>query len=144
MIFGESASLSWKSTDVLRASLSSTKVVLPGCDMSPDTPGGAIIVNETGCMGSLFVGAEMVLPGTMTGAAAYTCCRLLAAAMSAVGLERPTESWAWTEFFLAIMAAVFNCCRRRLSPFLPATKALIRSHIHQSCLCFYKYQPGTL
>ena len=80
-----------------------------------------MIVNETGCMGSLLVGVARVLPGTMTGAAAYTCCRLLAA-MSAVGVARPTESWAWTEVFFAIMAAPFICWRRRLSPFLPATK----------------------
>ena len=86
-----------------------------------------MIVNETGCMGSLLVGVAMVLPGTMTGAAAYTCCRL-EAAMSAVGLARPTESWAWTEFFFAIMAAApFNCWRRRLSPFLPATRSSYKS-----------------
>lgn len=138
-MFGESASLSWKSTEVLRASLSNTRVAPPGCDCvtSPETPGGAMIVNETGCMGTLLVAVAMVRPaeqqgtgseavGTTTGAA-NTCCRL-PAVMSVVGLDRPTAaSWACTEFlFAAIMAAVapFNW-RLRLSPFLPATRSLL-------------------
>jgi len=133
-MLGESASLSWNSTDVLRASPSNTRVAPPGCDCvtSPETPGGAMIVNETGCMGTLLVAVAIVwlaeqqgmgseAVGTTTGAA-NTCCRL-PAAMSVVGLDRPTASWACIEFLLAIMAAVapFNCSPPRLSPFLPIT-----------------------